>query len=1035
MSLDSPRFRQIDALFREALEVPTEERRRWLDAATEDPELRAGVLRLLEADEAAGGFLREPLDDRLDPPAPSRLGPYRIVERIGRGGMGEVYLAERADATFERRVAIKVLRGDLLGPEPLERMWRERRTLARLEHPSIARLYDAGTAPDGRPYLVLELVEGLPIDRYCRDNDLPLDARLRLFRRVCDAVACSHRHLLVHRDLKPSNIVVTAEGVPKLLDFGIAKAIAEDGSTAASTLTGLRPMTPSCASPEQMRGEPVTVATDVYSLGVLLCLLLAGRLPYRVDGVATPARLEHAICDQPPESPSILSAESREGAEPPPFSPRALRGDLDNIVLTALRKEPARRYQSAEALAEDVDRYLADRPVAARGDSWSYRCAKFVRRRRRRLGFAAALLFLAANAVLAAAYLRGSAADVLCDGAEERWREVWDDGREAELRAGFEATGFPFARAAFDKLAAGLDRYGAAWVAMHTGACRETHVLGEQSGRLLDLRMSCLEERRSRVAALTEILREPSIDLVSRASSLVSDLPDLARCADRRSLTVLAPLPPDPRLRAEVEAVQKAVGETILRADAGIEIAVDDLRRLVDRARETGYPPAEAAAALALGELLAHYVGDADAAEEAFYRALTAATAGRDLRLTADVYARLMGLVGFQQQRFEDAERLRALSLGALEALGSEHSDLAARYYQQLGTFRYAEGRWEETEEAFVAALERAETAWGEDDPRLAMHHNNLGLFRRPGASGERATHHLRRSIALIETHHGPWSPMLAQPLTNLGSQLAEQGRFEEALELGGRAYEVQARLDNPDALIPLLLQAQMLNALDRPAEAEGVAERATAMAVARYGDDHFYVAHTLQTLASALLRQGRLEEATEPIEESARIYRAALPDSHPLHVNWLASRAVWLRLRGDAAAALPLLERALRLHETSGWAKEAGTSIELATEQGQILLALGRRSEARRVLSEVSALDSPASDVLLLGEAELALAEAVAPEHPGRAHSLAASAAEKLESARSWYTRRLYRRALDRLGDDRSPDRTPTTARPAGHG
>jgi serine/threonine-protein kinase len=1035
MSLDSPRFREIDALFREALEVPTEERHRWLEEATEDPELRAGVLRLLEADAAAGDFLTEPLDGEPGAAPPPRLGPYRIVERIGRGGMGEVYLAERADATFERQVAIKVLRGDLLGPEPLERMWRERRTLARLEHPSIARLYDAGTAPDGRPYLVLEYVEGLPIDRYCRENELSLDARLRLFRRVCEAVAFSHHHLLVHRDLKPSNIVVTPEGVPKLLDFGIAKAIDEDGATATLTLAGMRPMTPSFASPEQIRGEPVTVATDVYSLGVLLCLLLTGRPPYRVDGAATPAWLERAICDEPPESPSVLAAESRAGTEPPPFAARSLRGDLDNIVLTALRKEPERRYPSAEALGEDVDRYLADRPVAARGDSWSYRCAKFVRRRRRLLGVAAALVLVVVNAVLATAYVRGSAAEVLCDGAEERWREVWSDGHKAEFSAAFGATGFPFAREAFDKFAAGLDRYGAAWVAMHTGACRETHVLGEQSEQLLDLRMACLEERRSRVAALTAILHEPSVDLVSRASSLVSDLPDLARCADRRSLTVLAPLPPDPKSRAEVDAVQKAVGETIVRANAGIEVAVGDLRRLVDRARETGYPPAEAAAALALGELLAFYVGDADAAEEAFYRALTAAIAGRDLRLTAEAYARLMGLIGFQQQRFEDAERLRALSLGAMEALGPGHPDIAARYFQQLGTFRYAEGRWQETEEAFRAALEQAETAWGEDDPRLAMHHNNMGLFWRPGASEENAIRHLRRSIALTETHHGPWSPKLVQPLTNLGAQLAERGRFEEALEVAGRAYEVHARLDNPDALIPLLLQAQILNALDRPAEAEEVAERAAAMAVARYGDGHSYVAETLNALAGALLRQGRLEEAGERIDEASRSYRAVLSDSHPLHANWLANRATWLRLRGDAAAALPLIERAMRLHETSGQGKDTRTSIGNATEQGQILLALGRRNEARRVLSEVSALDSPTSDALLLGEAELALAEAVAPEDPGRAHSLAVSAAEKLETARSWYTRRLYRRALDRLRDDRSPGRRPATARGAGHG
>jgi non-specific serine/threonine protein kinase/serine/threonine-protein kinase len=317
-----------------------------------------------------------------------RVGAYRILRLVGRGGMGEVYLAERVDAAYQKTVAIKVVRAGGETEAMRQRFHEERQILARLEHPNIARLIDAGATDDGRPFFVLEYVEGEPILQYCDSRGLPVRARLELFRTVCAAVHHAHQHLIVHRDLKPGNILVTADGQPKLLDFGIAKLLGSDaaGAGAAATVTALRFLTPDYASPEQVRGEPVTTAADVYSLGVVLYELLAGRRPFRASE-RQPQEALAAICHEVPPAPSTAAtAVDRELR-------RQLTGDLDMVVLMALRKEPERRYASADQFAEDVRRHLAGLPVRARRDTLGYRAGKFARRHR--AGVAAAVMALA----------------------------------------------------------------------------------------------------------------------------------------------------------------------------------------------------------------------------------------------------------------------------------------------------------------------------------------------------------------------------------------------------------------------------------------------------------------------------------------------------------------------------------------------------------------------------------------------------------------------------------------------------------------
>ena len=370
-----------------------EERSKFLASACgPDQELRAELDSLLEWSDkeenpldTPGAGIAQVLAASLAEETPQRLGPYRIVGKIGDGGMGSVFLGERDDGVFEKRVAIKLIQPGLASEHFLRHFTRERRILARLEHPNITRLLDGGTAPDGRPFLVMEYVQGRSLTEHCRVKGLDITSRLRLFLQICSAVSYAHRNLVVHRDLKPGNILVTDAGVPKLLDFGLARLV--DPLAEADLTRSIAWMTPDYASPEQVRGEPVTVASDVYSLGVILYEVLAERRPYQVDSTS-PLSAAKAICETEPPPPSVATSL--------PQVRRDLKGDLDNITLRALEKEPGRRYESVEQFADDVQRYLDRRPVLARRAGTVYRMSKFVRRNRA----AVAIGILATLAVL-----------------------------------------------------------------------------------------------------------------------------------------------------------------------------------------------------------------------------------------------------------------------------------------------------------------------------------------------------------------------------------------------------------------------------------------------------------------------------------------------------------------------------------------------------------------------------------------------------------------------------------------------------------
>ncbi len=427
----------------DALErTPAERAAFLLEACGGDESLRAEVRSLLDQEAGMQSFLTTPAfavtSGRLFGPDPGELRPgdvlgdCRIIRFVGEGGTGEVYLAQ--DTRLERQVALKLLKRHFDEEELRRRFHHERRVLAGLTHPYIARLYGGAATPAGRPYLVMEYVEGERLDHYCEARGVDVNGRLELFRKVCAAVAYAHQNLVIHRDLKPANIRVTPEGEPRLLDFGIAKLLDPEGTGSRTdpTVTMQAMMTPEYASPEQLRGEPITTATDVYSLGVMLYELLTGQRPYQLKGRRAD-ELARAICEEEPPRPSTVAGRARTaativgqtmgGGEPPARLRRRLEGDLDNIVAKALRKEPGRRYASVAAFSEDVHRHCGGLPVTARKDTLGYRAGKFVRRNKAGVA-AAALVLLALVGGLAATISQARRANLEAGRANARFEEV-----------------------------------------------------------------------------------------------------------------------------------------------------------------------------------------------------------------------------------------------------------------------------------------------------------------------------------------------------------------------------------------------------------------------------------------------------------------------------------------------------------------------------------------------------------------------------------------------------------------------------------
>ena len=603
------RWAQIRQVFDGALERPAKDRAAYLRVlCARDEELRREVDSLLRSHEQSDEFLETPAaqlsqiisrdDDIGEYPQGYRVGPYQFERRIGRGGMGAVWLATRFDKEYKKQVAIKMVKRGMDSQEILRRFRTERQVLANLDHPNIARLIDGGSTPDGLPYLVMEYVEGTPIDQYCEKRKSSISERLHLFRAVCSAVHYAHQNLVVHRDIKTSNILVTADGIPKLLDFGIAKLLSRDGSTLdlAQTRPEMRPMTLDYASPEQVRGEPITTATDVYSLGVLLYRLLTGKMPYG-GNIRSQAAMQHAICEKEPFRPSSLVLTDESTAVPEATQKmeavsesrdkarkrlrKKLAGDLDNIILMALRKEPHRRYLSVEQFSEDIRRYLDGRPVIARLDTPGYQFAKFVRRNAEGVA-AAAIIGAALISIAAVSVHSGSVATAARQKAERMLQQTRHELIAAYSHAGDAGRAYSAAQLAYS--ASPGDALARRDLAEASRALGDTF---ETSGNHREARGRYQDALTQYEALALTNTRDPGAqrDVMIAANMLgavqlkLGDVPGALSSYTRalqitEGLAALEGSQITPATREEVAAANRRVGELLLRngaRDAGLE--------------------------------------------------------------------------------------------------------------------------------------------------------------------------------------------------------------------------------------------------------------------------------------------------------------------------------------------------------------------------------------------------------------------------------------------------------------------------------
>jgi eukaryotic-like serine/threonine-protein kinase len=829
-------WERVNELFRRAVALPAGERARFLDAACAgDAALRREVESLLEFDDDSGGFIETPaIAFAADALAAGfggetegrRVGPYKLIREIGRGGMGAVFEAERDDAEFSRRVAVKVIKRGFDTEDILRRFRHERQILATLDHPHIARLLDGGTTDTGLPYFVMELIEGVSVADYCDALKLTTAERLRLFRKVCAAVSYAHRHLVVHRDLKPSNILVTAEGEPKLLDFGIAKALGpEDAAAGEETATGLRVMTPGYASPEQVRGGRATTATDVYSLGVVLYELLTGRRPYRARGRRA-EELARAVCEEEPERPStavtraeVGDAEAGGGA-PAPLTPervselrgtqparlrRQLSGDLDRIVLKAMRKEPERRYPSVEQFSGDIRRHLEGLPVSAGRDTFRYRAGKFVRRHK--AGAAAA-------ALVALAIIGGVAATL--------WQARL--ARQERDRARTEAA----------------------------KAERVSVFLQEMLGSADPL-------RKGRGVTVEEVLREAARRADSELAGQPEVLAGVRRSVGRAYAGLALPEEAEPHLRAALETHRRLYGErhpetarsmralALLMQIRGDYAAAEQLlRAALETHRRADAPnePEVPDTLFWLGQNLLQK-GDTKGAESAFRESLDESRRrlGGEHRLVAGSLAGL----GTAREYEGDLSGAEALYREALEVFrrlpGGGNSFEMASTFVSLGTNLTTQGRYVEAEAAFDDGLMQARDLLGESHPITASWTVHLGRMYMLRGDHERAEGEMRRALDIQRRALPAEHPELPQALSLLGLILARAGK---------------------------------------PAEGEPYLRESLAIRRKVLPANHWLVANLESALGECLAAQGRRAEAGPLLARGYEGLRASLGEQHP---------------------------------------------------------------------------------------------------------------------------------------------------------
>ncbi|HEX4956511.1 MAG TPA: serine/threonine-protein kinase [Thermoanaerobaculia bacterium] len=845
-----------ESLFDALLDLPPAEREAPLaEIEQRDPALAQRLRALLAADDdASDSFLGRPVAELpleafpappegwrdLTLPAGTLIGPYRIVTRIGQGGMGEVYLAERADGAFEQKVALKLIKRGMDSAEIVRRFLTERQILAHLDHPGIARLLDGGSSADGRPYFVMEHVDGEPLLAHCARTVPSVEERVRLIREIAEAVDAAHQRLVVHRDLKPSNILLTRDGRVKLLDFGIAKLT---GETAGTILTRLesRALTPAYAAPEQILGEPITTATDVYALGVLLYQLLAGRLPHEREARALPAlvaELESETLTRASTAVRSLAGEQARalGIDDPARFSRRLAGDLDTILARALERDPARRYRSAAAFAEDLGRFLDGKPILARPVTALYRLKKWVRRNRLVAGAAALVvlsltgglavslwqarvarqeteraerirdflisIFLAADPSVAQGS-EATARQLLARGAERVGEELEDDpGIQADLLAMIAhiENELGLSQSALEHARRGLTALGPS---SSKNTLRRGYLRFEEGSALLA--MSQIEQSiapfEEAIALLSARLKPGELSLTTAKTELASSYFNMRQY--ERAVVLLEEVyeerkkaygEDDPDAGWHLVQLANALREAMRweEAEAGYRRSVEVMERAWG-----GRHPATADGHVSLGSHLA-LLGELGEAEAEVRKGL-----GAQREIMPPGHPVLprsliqLGRILYHLNRFEESEAAVAEALSLLPP-GRWSRGVCLR---QLGLVRLAQGRPAEAVPLFEEAASVLGAQFPEESVRVQQVLANLGLARGllgQVAEGEAA---LRRAIARIEEQGGAGALEALLPRRQLGQLLLATGRPAEAVAvlsaLRERELELYGRPDH----------------------------------------------------------------------------------------------------------------------------------------------------------------------------------------------------------------------------------------------
>ncbi len=777
----------------------------------------------------APGAHRDPLIGRA-------IGPYRLEQQIASGGMGAVYRGARADGLLEQTVAVKLMQPWRRSDELVLRFQSEWQTLANLNHPNIAQLLDAGVTDDGMPYLVMEFIDGLPLDAYCDERALPVGERLALFQTIARTVHFAHQNLVVHRDLKPANIVVTTSGVPKLLDFGIAKLLQPHAAEGEAAQTVTRMMTPDYASPEQLRGEAVTTATDVYSLGVLLYELLCGTKPHRWT-TSSLGQIESTLDTDPPRpSTAVVRGMPEEGsgeggdtesiaqrrASTPHKLQRHLRGDLDNIVMMAMRKDATRRYASAEQLAEDIRRHLGGHPVVARPDTVRYRLRKFVARNR--VATAAGILAVVAIAA-------GTVATAWQAGIAEQERDL---ARDAGTAAAAEADHARIEAASAQRLAEMLID------AFLVAAPRRTAAETDKVKRLLDRHVIATRREFSG----RDHLRANLLDALGRVYLHV-DLFDEAEV-----------------LIEDAAAIRRA---TFAEDSLEYALSLDSLGNLAYRRGQHDLAARHFGAALELHRTLDNGV-HTDVAKAANNLA---------------VALRLLGRIDEARTLHEEALALRRAKHGDAHRLVAESVNNLAAIHLDVGDLQRAE-------ECMQQVLEIRRASLGEEHPRLAQALNNLASIAFRRRDYDAAERHMRAAIALYRTIPGVELDGLAGALSNLATLLRSRGKTEEALVVAEESLQLHRRRlgsdEHPQVAETLKVLAEIAHTLGRDDEAQRRFAEVVESVRRLYPAGHAKIGEALCNYGTSLNRTRRPTVSEPLLREALEIFRAS-PAASPVYL------------------------------------------------------------------------------------------------------------------------------------------------------